>query len=77
MALADYKLCDLCERKAFYDAQLGYDFKSYPGTGLWNCGDWKVLCSSCAETHEVVIRSKTTVPSSEASLQPTGARFDH
>ncbi len=26
MASVDYRLCDLCERKAFYDANLNYDF---------------------------------------------------
>jgi hypothetical protein len=25
MALSDYRLCDVCEGKAFYDAQLSYD----------------------------------------------------
>ncbi len=25
MAAADYRLCDLCESKAFYDANLGYE----------------------------------------------------
>jgi hypothetical protein len=26
MALADYRLCDICGRKAFYDANLNYQF---------------------------------------------------
>ena len=26
MAMADYRLCDVCGEKAFYDANLSYDF---------------------------------------------------
>lgn len=26
MALSDYRLCDVCDGKAFYDANLSYDF---------------------------------------------------
>lgn len=26
MALADYRLCDVCESKAFYDSNLNYEF---------------------------------------------------
>jgi len=28
MAMADYRLCDVCERKAFYDSNLNYEFAS-------------------------------------------------
>lgn len=53
MAAADYRLCDVCSAKTFYDAELAYDFKKYPKHGLWGVGDWAVLCTKCAETHEV------------------------
>jgi hypothetical protein len=32
MALADYRLCDVCEGKAFYDAHLNYG----DGTDAWH-----------------------------------------
>lgn len=63
MAYADYRHCDVCDAKAFYDANLAYDFKEHGETGLFNVGDWKVLCKTCAKTHEVVVVSRT--PSSE------------
>jgi hypothetical protein len=59
MALVDYKLCDLCGRKAFYDANIEdfryvatYDpkvAKSFAPIGI------AVLCHECNLTHEVVI----------------------
>ena len=58
MALADYRLCDLCEAKAFYDSNFDYDFKEYPDTGLSGTGDWAVLCRECAKTHQVKIEPK-------------------
>lgn len=60
MALADYRLCDLCSAKAFYDSNLGYDFEEHPDTGLFNTGAWKVLCRDCAKTHEVKVEPKAT-----------------
>jgi hypothetical protein len=61
MALADYRLCDVCGGKAFYDANLNYDFSECNEKGeprLDYLGDWAVLCIDCAKTHEVVIRPK-------------------
>lgn len=58
MAASDYRLCDICDKKTFYDAELQYDFKAYPKTGLFNLGDWACLCRDCAKTHEVVIKLK-------------------
>jgi hypothetical protein len=55
MALADYRLCDGCQGKAFYDSNLSYDFDEYPDTGLSNLGDWCVLCRECAKTHKTQI----------------------
>lgn len=35
MALADYRLCDVCGRKAFYDANLNYEWPDKDGNGQW------------------------------------------
>ena len=71
MALADYRLCDLCESEAFYDARLNYELdydvpriagKDVPQyLGLYNLGDWAVLCRDCAETHRTMIAPITPV----------------
>lgn len=72
MAGADYKHCDFCGRKAFYDAKLAYtepDKDELPFLevgesqcgfkfGLGNLGDWAVLCSDCAKTHKTAIVSR-------------------
>ena len=55
MAAADYRLCDLCSTKVYYDANLNWDFDEHPDNGLYNLGDWKVICRKCAETHECII----------------------
>jgi hypothetical protein len=61
MAFRDYRLCDVCGNKAFYDMDLAYEYdpeiENVKGEdySLQNLGDWKVLCKKCAETHEVVI----------------------
>ena len=66
MALSDYRLCDICDRKAFYDARLNYEFKVDDATrvageivrggySLEYLGDWTVLCKDCAKTHKAVI----------------------
>lgn len=71
MAACDYRLCDSCGRKAFYDAGLSYDdAKSADDPGVYriagtsqqfgwmtlgNVGDWAVLCKECAKTHRTII----------------------
>ena len=55
MAMADYRLCDVCDCKTFYDAELQYDFKRHPGLGLYRLGAWAVLCTDCAKTHTIEI----------------------
>ena len=67
MALADYRLCDVCRSKVFYDANLNYSWapafngqKSVDGTYLDYLGDWKVICFDCSEQYECVIRDKST-----------------
>lgn len=70
MARSDYYLCDKCDGKAFYDANLNYDFDR--GTAkdgspkLDFVGDMAVLCDGCAEDYEVVIQPKSKKPSSAA-----------
>ena len=50
MALADYYLCDICERKAIYDADIHERWAE--------AGDVKIICKKCAETHAVVVLMK-------------------
>ncbi len=59
MAAADYRLCDICNCKTFYDSNLDYDWNNYnKTTGLSRTGDWAVICEDCATTHEVIIQEK-------------------
>lgn len=71
MAMADYRQCDICGCKAFYDAHLNYQWETKsepipkdeqisgsPGMKLDYLGDWAVLCTDCAKTHECVIEAK-------------------
>jgi len=63
MALADYRLCDLCECKTFYDAELNYDFSTNLNSNgdllpSGNVGDMKVICKKCAVENIVVIMKK-------------------
>lgn len=64
MAAADYRLCDVCDGKAFYDANLNYhdDGQSvrivgkdvgYPSLG--HLGDWAVLCTDCTKRYRTKI----------------------
>lgn len=70
MAAADYRLCDVCNGKAFYDSNLSYeDARDAPdrapyrvageespwGYCLGYLGDWAVLCDDCAKTHRTAI----------------------
>ena len=67
MALADYRLCDVCGSKTFYDAHLNYGQtgdgalrnggEMMQGQSLDGLGDWCVLCTDCARTHRCVIVS--------------------
>ena len=58
MAGCDYRSCDVCGCKTFYDANLDYDFKEYPATGLYGVGDWFVLCEKCSEKYDIIIVDK-------------------
>ena len=57
MALVDYYQCDVCQEKAFYDANIPWD-TFY----AWRLGQMKAICADCSKTHEIVI-----VPRSEIS----------
>jgi hypothetical protein len=53
MSILDYKQCDVCGNKTFYDAPLKYE-----GELPYGVGDWKVICRECAKEYQVVIRGK-------------------
>jgi len=55
MAMADYYLCDVCECKTFYNAELYYEHDENGEDVLPGVGDMKVICKPCAATHRVVI----------------------
>lgn len=64
MAAADYRLCDVCLSKCFYDAELQYsdpeenqeaEWASLPGH---NTGAWLVICKACAKTHEIKLAAR-------------------
>jgi len=38
MTLADYRLCDVCEAKTFYDARLDWAYWAY--SGEWHPVGW-------------------------------------
>lgn len=65
MAASDYYLCDICEEKTFYDANVNYDswgngLQLNPKTGhAWPDGDignMAVICKDCSKTHEIIIQ---------------------
>jgi hypothetical protein len=68
MAASDYYLCDTCNGKTFYDANLDYGFvqdeialiNANPETNhRWpngDVGDMAVICKECAKTHTIMIR---------------------
>lgn len=51
MAKADYKLCDVCGNKHFYDSNISDE-------RYWNEGIVLSICAECAETHEIIIKEK-------------------
>lgn len=58
MAACDYRSCDVCGCKVFYDANLNYDFDNRMPDGsptLDYLGDWKVLCENCAVVYKCVV----------------------
>lgn len=60
MAGADYKSCEVCGSKTFYDAVLDYDFKEYNKvTGLHRTADHKSLCEECGKKYELLVAEKS------------------
>ena len=55
MAGCDYRSCDVCGCKTFYDANVGYDDNSGKPVGV---GDWAVVCEACAVEWETVCVKK-------------------
>ena len=71
MAGADYRHCDVCGCKAFYDAGLNWEFSPTDftpaqvkycgeerGHYLDFAGDWAVICINCAKTHKTIVVPK-------------------
>lgn len=69
MAAADYRLCDVCINKVFYDSNLNYDYDGLGwvkfdeidkqrGYSLDYLGDWICICKECSKTWEVVVQKK-------------------
>ena len=69
MAAADYKLCDACGGKTFYDADLHYEDPQSPNYDPLpvGVGAWVVLCKACAETHVIEFWKPNDRPSEEWS----------
>lgn len=47
MAHTDYKLCDICDKEAYYEGYINYANSKI-----------KVLCSDCAKSYIIVIVDK-------------------
>lgn len=76
MAASDFRLCDVCSSKVFYDANLNYEPVEDESGNVRNggsllrdlrleyLGDWAVICDDCAETHQCVVvpRDSTGAP---------------
>lgn len=60
MAMCDYKLCDLCGRKAFYDADIrdAHYVATYDSSEAEKPVGIAVLCADCNLTHEAIIRPR-------------------
>ena len=60
MAMCDYCACEVCGKKAFYDAalnwgnwgpvQINQDGRAVPD----DAGDYAGLCSECGKTHRLI-----------------------
>ncbi len=50
MAYCDYQHCKLCDTKAFYDADIDWDYQNTdPDNGV------VTLCKNCLKTHKIVV----------------------
>lgn len=50
MAAANYRLCDRCGAKTYYDSDVDYEDS--------NLGAMAALCKDCAQTHEITIAKR-------------------
>lgn len=80
MALSDYRLCSVCNRKTYYDANLDWESEGdWPPNLPANCYALEALCSECVHTHEIVVREKPAEPD-QGFADPRAIRagdFDH
>lgn len=53
MAYCDYMHCKVCGAKAFYDAEIDWD---YQNTDIDKNGV-VTLCKECLKTHEIIVRA--------------------
>ena len=61
MAYADYRLCDLCNGKTFYDANLNYqtpDAEHQNEYWLHGVGSWAVICVDCAKDNIIQVHAR-------------------
>jgi hypothetical protein len=63
MAMVDYRWCNVCGCKAFYDAELSYcDDKLSAQNGQplpdGRVADMACLCDRCIKTHEIIVKHK-------------------
>ena len=68
MAGADYRRCDICSGKTFYDANLNYQEPDEDHKHKWwlhGVGDWAVICPECAKTYECVIVTRKETPNAD------------
>lgn len=61
MAAANYRLCDKCGAKTFYDSDVDYEDS--------NLGAMAALCKDCAQTHEITIAKRGGVAELRAALE--------
>jgi len=60
MASSDYRLCDVCDCKVFYDSHLNYNWnEATQRNELENLGAWVVVCKKCAEQYKIKLVKKT------------------
>ena len=66
MAYADYTHCDVCDRKAFYDANINWESQYTGQVGA--------LCLDCSKTHELKVVPRET-PLAEAHTIGCDGRY--
>lgn len=69
MAAANYRLCDRCGAKTFYDSDVDYEDS--------NLGAMAALCKDCAQTHEITIAKRGEVAELRAAAEAWGDAHRH